>query len=271
MLYSTMPNARQSGVYAITNSVTGGFYIGSSTNLVIRKRNHFTDLRCGVHCNPHLQSSWNKHGADAFRWEVVALVDEDETLATEGRLLAKLFDHPLCYNIVKEAVSGLTKQQMSPEMRERALRANVGRKQSLQSNAKRSAATRGRKRDPELVARTAAGNRGKKRTPEQRAKFASVATPEQRAKMIAAKTGKPQSEATKERRATAMRARWADPHYRARILAARPNTPEIVEKRAAANRGKKRSHESVARMSEAQRRVKHNGGWFAKRGMEKCS
>lgn len=255
VLYSTMPNVPISGIYAIVNSVTGGFYIGSSVNLATRKRNHFTDLRCGVHCNAHLQSSWNKHGAGAFRWEVLAIIAADQTLATEGRILARLFGHPQCYNIVREAVSGLTKRQMSTEMRARALRANVGRKQSPESNARRSAATRGRKRDPALVARTAEGNRGKKRTPEQRAKFATVATPEQLAKMSAAKKGTRQSPETVAKRSAAMKAIWSDPEYRARTLGARkPPTPEAIAKRVAATTGQKRSEEVRARLAEICRR-----------------
>jgi group I intron endonuclease len=255
VLYSTMPNTRIAGIYAITNDVTGGFYIGSSTNLAVRKRNHFTDLRCGVHGNAHLQSSWNKHGADAFRWEVVAVLDADETLATEGRLLARLFGHPLCYNIVREAVSGLTKRQLSPLSRERMLAAHVGRKQSPEWIEKRTAPMRGRKRDPDAVEKTAAAKRGKPRSEETKAKLRAVRPNlEQLAKMSAAKGGKRQSEATIEKRAAAMRALWADSEYRARTLGARVLTPEIIEKRAAGNRGKERSPEARARMSEAQRR-----------------
>lgn len=255
VLYSTMPNARASGIYAIHNTVTGGFYIGSSTNLAVRKRNHFTDLRCGVHCNPHLQSSWNKHGADAFQWSVVALIDPSETLATEGRLLARLFDHPLCYNIVREAVSGLTKRQLSAHARERMLAAHVGRKQSAEWVEKRIAPMRGRKRSPEAVEQTAASKRGRPISEATREKLRAVRpSAEQRAKMSAAKMGKSRSAEANEKHAATMRAVWQDPEYRARVLAARPNTPEIVERRAAANRGKKRTEEVRARLAEICRR-----------------
>lgn len=66
-----------SGVYRIVNIVTGKSYIGSSVNIRRRIREHFSDLRCGRHQNPYLQSSFCKHGEDSFRFEVVEGCGQD--------------------------------------------------------------------------------------------------------------------------------------------------------------------------------------------------
>lgn len=63
----------------ILNLVNNKCYIGSSKNIKSRKYQHTKELRDGVHCNSHLQSSWNSHGEDAFMFivleEVVDKVD----------------------------------------------------------------------------------------------------------------------------------------------------------------------------------------------------
>lgn len=60
------------GVYKITNTVSGKFYIGSSTlNVYYRWDDHKSQLRTGIHANIHLQRAWDKHGQDAFTFEVL--------------------------------------------------------------------------------------------------------------------------------------------------------------------------------------------------------
>ena len=49
-----------SGVYQITNKVTGKFYIGSAVNFRKRWNTHKSCLRNNKHANKHLQRAWNK-------------------------------------------------------------------------------------------------------------------------------------------------------------------------------------------------------------------
>ena len=59
------------GLYKITNTVNGKYYIGSSTNIKRRWINHKNNLRRGIHYNPHLQASFNKYGVDCFHFEII--------------------------------------------------------------------------------------------------------------------------------------------------------------------------------------------------------
>jgi len=65
---SDMP---KSGIYQIRNLNNGKIYVGSGANLDYRFRKHGEMLRCSGHYNIHLQRSWNKHGEDAFVFEVL--------------------------------------------------------------------------------------------------------------------------------------------------------------------------------------------------------
>lgn len=91
-------------VYEIKNTVSGSFYIGSSTNLYERWRTHRKKLRSNRHPNPVLQSSWNKHGEEAFVFMKIAAFDsvEDMEAAEEGLLDASI-DHPKSCNLSRWA------------------------------------------------------------------------------------------------------------------------------------------------------------------------
>ena len=63
-------------VYCITNTLNGKVYVGSTVNSKARKRQHFSDLRCGRHYNQYLQRSFNKYGEGTFEWLVLEEVDD---------------------------------------------------------------------------------------------------------------------------------------------------------------------------------------------------
>lgn len=60
-----------SGVYKITNTVTGKCYIGSSTNIKQRFVLHKNLFNRNKHHSKYMQRSWNKHGKDVFIFEIV--------------------------------------------------------------------------------------------------------------------------------------------------------------------------------------------------------
>ena len=103
----TMAKARKIiAVYRIRNLVSKKYYIGSSTNLYERWRNHRSKLRNGTHPNNHLQSSWDKHSEEVFVFEVLeefqTVTDMEEA---EEALLADAVDDPLCCNLSRWARS----------------------------------------------------------------------------------------------------------------------------------------------------------------------
>lgn len=91
-------------VYRIRNIISGTYYIGSSTNLYERWRTHRKKLRAGTHPNGQLQSSWNRHQEEAFKFESLATFETvvDMEAAEEGLLDAAL-DDPLCCNLSRWA------------------------------------------------------------------------------------------------------------------------------------------------------------------------
>jgi group I intron endonuclease len=62
---------KQSGIYLIKNTVTGKVYVGSSADVDARWYYHRRLLRLNKHDSPKLQNSWNKHGEDAFKFEII--------------------------------------------------------------------------------------------------------------------------------------------------------------------------------------------------------
>lgn len=91
-------------VYQIRNIISGTYYIGSSSNLYERWRTHRTKLRAGTHPNKHLQSSWDKHREEAFKFECLATFDKvaDMEVAEEGFLETAIED-PQCCNLSRWA------------------------------------------------------------------------------------------------------------------------------------------------------------------------
>lgn len=80
----TLPRKRESGVYSITNIVTGKVYVGScATHIPHRWAQHKSLLRKGIHTNAHLQSAWDKYGASAFLFEVVEAWEPELCCAME--------------------------------------------------------------------------------------------------------------------------------------------------------------------------------------------
>lgn len=62
----------KSGVYKITNMLNGSSYIGSTNSFITRKNNHFNALLHNKHANKFLQNSYNKHGIENFKFEILA-------------------------------------------------------------------------------------------------------------------------------------------------------------------------------------------------------
>lgn len=65
------------GIYFIKNILTNQYYIGQSSNLQKRLRDHRNNLVNNKHHNKHLQSSWNKYGEKNFIFKIIEECDID--------------------------------------------------------------------------------------------------------------------------------------------------------------------------------------------------
>ena len=59
------------GIYQIVNTKNNKRYVGQSVDLEDRLAHHRNSLVRGYHDNKHLLRSWNKYGANAFRFETL--------------------------------------------------------------------------------------------------------------------------------------------------------------------------------------------------------
>ena len=127
---------KKSGIYLITNLTNNKHYIGSAINLSIRQRTHFNNLKQNKHCNKHLQASYNKHGIDNFKFDILWLCSKEDLLHYE-QIYIDLWKPE--YNICKTAGSTLgiklsdeTKLKMSlsskgkPKSKEARINMSIG-------------------------------------------------------------------------------------------------------------------------------------------------
>src|SRR5574343_705861 len=78
---------KRAGIYKILNIENNKVYIGSSARLRKRKYEHFKFLETGKHCNSHLQNSYNKHGKNSFKWEVLENINDIDDLVELKKVL----------------------------------------------------------------------------------------------------------------------------------------------------------------------------------------
>lgn len=206
-----------SGVYMILNVATNMYYIGSAFNFDKRFKNHKIELQYNRHCNPYLQNAWNKYGADKFDFIILEPAHKSVLIKHEQFWLdySKCYDRTIGYNICKIA----------------------GNKAGVKTS-------------PETLALLSSIRKGKKRSEEFKEKIRQswktrVVSDEAKKNMSLAHIGEKHSEKFKSEMSERMKGN--------QFNKGRKHSTEHVEKRVSSNRGKKRSLEARARMSEAQK------------------
>jgi group I intron endonuclease len=79
----------KTGIYKILNKINNKVYVGSATNIRKRWRDHKWYLNHNIHHNSHLQSAWNKYGAESFEFLIVLECSVDILLAKEKEYTIK--------------------------------------------------------------------------------------------------------------------------------------------------------------------------------------
>ena len=144
-------------VYAIVNTVNGKAYIGSTTDVKRRWRQHQTGLRGDHHWNPHLQNSWNQYGEQAFGFVILEEgVPGSRLIQQEQRWLDKYLVASGAYNCGVVAASPMRGRKHSDETRCRMSEARqgkhhpfYGKSHSAETRRKISEACQGRRHSDE--------------------------------------------------------------------------------------------------------------------------
>ena len=79
-----------SGVYKITNTITGDFYIGSSNDIKRRWKEHKIPSVWNKQPNNPMYQDFQKYGIDKFVFEVIAEVEVDKLKETEQQFIEML-------------------------------------------------------------------------------------------------------------------------------------------------------------------------------------
>jgi group I intron endonuclease len=69
----------KSGVYQILNKVNGKYYVGSAIDIEERWLDHRYRFKTNKNSR-YLQNAWNKHGEEAFQFNVLEYVQNPEWL-----------------------------------------------------------------------------------------------------------------------------------------------------------------------------------------------
>lgn len=96
---------KMGGIYIIRNIKNNKYYIGSTNCFEIRFKKHRTLLKNNKHENQYLQKSFNKHGFENFKFEIIEVCFNYIEREQEYLNIAFLSDNSKlqCYNIVNVA------------------------------------------------------------------------------------------------------------------------------------------------------------------------
>lgn len=260
------------GVYKIVNWLDGKVYIGSAgKSLRTRLKQHRNALRANRHQNRHLQNAWNRDGEESFVFSVIERCEPGKCIEREQAWIddclasgVELYNHylnaasPLGSKHTEETKAHLSEvrkrlwqdpefkakmasrdlEPWSEESRQSFREKMCGRKHSEEEKAKRVASMR-------RFYQTEEGKAERKRKGQELAAIwtGRKHTAESRRKMSEAAKGKRSDEHRKAISDTHKKL-WADPEYRAMMIA-----KKFGKKNAAG----KRTAEQRARMSAAQK------------------
>lgn len=105
----------KSGIYIIYTKYNNKFYLGSTTQCFIKRRNsHLCELRQNKHHSKKLQNVYNKYGEGVFSFKVLEFCSKEECLEREQYYINLYNPDKIGYNINNNA-QNCTGRKMSQE------------------------------------------------------------------------------------------------------------------------------------------------------------
>lgn len=264
------------GIYEIVNTTNGKRYVGSAKNFKKRWQSHLAKLRSGLHHSKYLQSSWSKHGAEAFQFRKLIICEAKDLILYEQICIDSICP---AFNIARIAGNTLGTRR-SAETRAKISEKAKGRKCSEESKAKMSASLKGRKLSKEHAAKLLGNQhaKGTRLTDERRAEISAFMTGMKRPKsqvhrqkIAASLTGRKLSEEHRANQSLAQkgkpRAKYkpmsdetkcriaAQRKLRPEPLLGRKKSPQAIEAVAMALRGRKLSDEHRKNISAGSKSI----------------
>lgn len=237
--------SKKSGVYKITNQINGKIYIGSAKCFQVRASQHHNSLKNNKHQNKHLQASFNKHGSDAFLFEVLKVVSGDKKTRTAVEqsyfdMILKNEKWNLCFNFSKKAIAK-DRSCFSNTPDETSKKLKAAQKRLWKDPEHRKKLSEARKemwKNPEYREKMKVAMRKVFDSPEYKQKLSEARKktwqdPKYRKKMSEIKN----SAEYKENAAKQTSALWQDPEYRAKMEEIH-NTPAFKQKMTTINKEK---------------------------------
>jgi group I intron endonuclease len=131
------------GIYSWTNKINKKVYIGQSTNLDSRKRDHVYAFKKGSSKNKHLRSSVKKYGINNFVYEIIIEGPFNKEVLTE---LEQFYmnkyeaEGKILYNKIPASLptTGMKGHKHSEEAKRKISEAGKGRHHSLETRQKQS-------------------------------------------------------------------------------------------------------------------------------------
>lgn len=132
------------GIYYIKNLFNEKLYIGSSSGILKRWKNHVRELTDNIHPSKYLQLAWNKYGEQAFEFIIIETCEKEKLTEREQYWI----DNSNCiipngYNILTKARSRLGTKH-SEETKAKISKSIKGIKHSIERRKNQSLGQIGR-------------------------------------------------------------------------------------------------------------------------------
>lgn len=191
-----------SGVYAIQHLESGRTYVGSSSHMDRRWREHVSLLNNGKHHSKMLQADWVRYGATAFVFVVLERISDQKSRIACEQINIDLLASTKVYNENRRAGSGPRAGfKHSAESIEKMRSANAGKPKSEIHRARLSKARTGHVKSPETCEKLRISHLGHKHSDATRKKMSETMKRVPHtwgAAISAGKTGRPWSKARRE-------------------------------------------------------------------------
>ena len=190
------------GIYLITNKINGHMYVGQSTNIHKRWRQHCAlyDLDSSL-----VEKAIAKYGEENFSFDIIITLENDtEKLNDAEREWIAILNTYEDKNHYNQTPGGDFNPAKVPEIASKISEAKKGKKYSEETRKKMSEAHKGQKLSEEARKKISKAHKGKKKSKEHRKKLSEAQTGKKhsektRKKMSEAKKGKKRSEDAKKK------------------------------------------------------------------------